>query len=78
MLGFLPINEDLSELLSLLNSHGVEFLVVGAHALAFMGFLVSRRMSAFSSVAASKTFPDSRQPSANLEWISPRVHSRKW
>jgi len=34
MPGFPPINEDLSELLSLLNSHGVEFIVVGAHAFA--------------------------------------------
>lgn len=37
MPGSLPISEDLSELLSLLNSHEVEFLVVGAHALAFHG-----------------------------------------
>ena len=37
MPGYPPINEELSELLSLLNSHGVEFIVVGAHALAFHG-----------------------------------------
>ena len=37
MLGYPPISEDLSELLSLLNSRGVEFIVVGAHALAFHG-----------------------------------------
>jgi len=37
MPGYLPISEELSELLSLLNSHEVEFLVVGAHALAFYG-----------------------------------------
>lgn len=29
------MNEDLSELLSSLKSHGVEFLVIGAHAVAF-------------------------------------------
>jgi predicted nucleotidyltransferase len=37
MRGYPPISEDLSVLLSLLNSHGVEFIVVGAHALAFHG-----------------------------------------
>jgi hypothetical protein len=37
MPGSLPISEDLSELLSLLNSHGVDYIVVGAHALAFHG-----------------------------------------
>jgi len=37
MPGYPPINEDLSELLSLLNSHGVDFIVAGAHALAFHG-----------------------------------------
>jgi len=31
------MNEDLSELLALLNSHQVRFLVIGAHALAFHG-----------------------------------------
>jgi hypothetical protein len=35
--GYLPISEDLSELLSLLNSHEVSYIVVGAHALAFHG-----------------------------------------
>ena len=37
MPGSLPISEDLSELLSLLNSHSVDYIVVGAHALAFHG-----------------------------------------
>lgn len=33
-----PISNDLRELVDLLRSHKVEFLVVGAHALAFHGF----------------------------------------
>ena len=37
MRGYPPISEELSELLSLLNSHRVDFIVVGAHALAFHG-----------------------------------------
>lgn len=37
MPGSLPISEDLSELLSLLNSHGVEYIVVRSHALASHG-----------------------------------------
>ncbi len=37
MRGHPPISEDLSDLLSLLNSHGVDFVIVGAHALAFHG-----------------------------------------
>ena len=37
MPGYPPISEDLSELVSLLNSHAVEYIVVGAHALAFHG-----------------------------------------
>ena len=37
MPGYPPISEDLSELVSLLNSHEVEYIVVGAHALAFHG-----------------------------------------
>jgi predicted nucleotidyltransferase len=37
MPGYLPINEELRELVSLLKSHRVEFIVVGAHALAFYG-----------------------------------------
>lgn len=37
MPGYQPISEELSELLSLLNSHDVDYLVVGAHALAFHG-----------------------------------------
>lgn len=52
MPGFPPISEDLKELLSLLNLNGVEFVVVGSHALAFHGvprftedidFFVSRK-----------------------------------
>ena len=31
------MNEDLKEFLSLLNKHGVEYVVIGAHALAFHG-----------------------------------------
>lgn len=31
------MNDDLSELLVLLNSHGVDYLVIGAHAVAFYG-----------------------------------------
>jgi hypothetical protein len=37
MPGYPPISEDLRELLSLLNSHGVEYIVDGAHSLAFHG-----------------------------------------
>ncbi|MHB8637379.1 MAG: nucleotidyl transferase AbiEii/AbiGii toxin family protein [Fimbriimonadaceae bacterium] len=37
MRGSPQINEDLSELISLLKSHHVEFIVVGSHALAFHG-----------------------------------------
>ena len=37
MPGYRPISEDLRELLSLLNSNDVEFVVVGSHALAFHG-----------------------------------------
>ena len=37
MPGYPTISEDLSELLSLLNSKRVDFIVVGAHALAFHG-----------------------------------------
>ena len=37
MPGSLPISDELSELVRLLNFHGVEYLVVGAHALAFHG-----------------------------------------
>jgi hypothetical protein len=37
MPGHPPISEDLRELLSLLNSHDVDYIVVGAHALAFHG-----------------------------------------
>lgn len=37
MHGYPPISEDLSELLSLLNFHRVDFIVVGSHALAFHG-----------------------------------------
>lgn len=33
----LPINEDLAELVATLNSHKIEFLIAGAHALAFHG-----------------------------------------
>lgn len=33
----LPINEDLKKLVATLNSHEVEFLIAGAHALAFYG-----------------------------------------
>ncbi len=35
MPGPLPINDDLKELLRLFQSHNVEFVIVGAHALAF-------------------------------------------
>lgn len=35
MPGQLPISDDLKELIKLFLSHGVEFVVVGAHALAF-------------------------------------------
>ncbi len=31
------VNRDWSEFLQLLNSHGVEYLIIGAHALAFYG-----------------------------------------
>jgi hypothetical protein len=60
MLGYPPISEDLSELLSLLNSHDVEFIVVGAHALAFHGvprftedvdFFVERTQQNISNLA---------------------------
>src|ERR1700722_15151612 len=37
MRGSPPISDDLRELLSLLNSRGVDYIVVGAHALAFHG-----------------------------------------
>jgi hypothetical protein len=37
MPGYPSISEDLSELLSLLKSHEVDYIVVGAHALAFHG-----------------------------------------
>jgi hypothetical protein len=37
MPGYPPISEDLRELLSLLNSHDVEYVIVGSHALAFHG-----------------------------------------
>src|SRR5271165_771065 len=37
MRGSPQISEDLSELISLLKSHNVEFIVVGSHALAFHG-----------------------------------------
>ncbi len=37
MPGYLPTSDELSELVSLLNSHGVNYIVVGAHALAFHG-----------------------------------------
>ena len=52
MPGYPPISEDLRELLSLLNSHDVEYVIVGSHALAFHGvprftedidFFVSRK-----------------------------------
>ena len=33
----MAVPKDLSEFIALLNSHGVEFLVVGAHALAYHG-----------------------------------------
>lgn len=33
----LPINADLTELVATLNSHNLEFIIVGAHALAFHG-----------------------------------------
>jgi hypothetical protein len=33
----LPINEDLTKLVATLNSHEVEFLIAGAHALAYYG-----------------------------------------
>lgn len=35
MLGPTPLSDDLRELIELFRSHGVEFMVVGAHALAF-------------------------------------------
>ena len=35
MPGQIPLNDDLKELIKLFQSHEVEFLVVGAHALAF-------------------------------------------
>src|SRR5271157_4389017 len=34
----MPLNKDLREFLGLLNSNGVEYLVVGAFAVAFHGF----------------------------------------
>src|SRR5947208_12047170 len=34
----MPISKDLREFIELLNSHGVEFLIVGAYALAFHGW----------------------------------------
>ena len=34
----MPLNKDLRELLELLNSNGVEYLVIGAFAVAFHGF----------------------------------------
>lgn len=37
MPGHPPINDDLKELIGSFQSHGVEFLVVGAHALAYHG-----------------------------------------
>lgn len=33
----LPINEDLAALVATLNSHSIEFIIAGAHALAFHG-----------------------------------------
>jgi predicted nucleotidyltransferase len=37
MLGSPQISDDLRELVSLLNSHGVDYIIVGSHALAFHG-----------------------------------------
>lgn len=34
----MDLNDDWKEFLRLLNSHGVEYLIVGAHALAFHGY----------------------------------------
>jgi len=34
----MPLPKDLREFIELLNSHGVEYMVVGAHALAFHGY----------------------------------------
>jgi hypothetical protein len=31
----MPLNNDWKEFIALLNSHGVEYLIVGAHSLAF-------------------------------------------
>lgn len=66
MRGYHSINEELRELLSLLNSHGVEFIIVGAHALAFHGvprftedidFFVSRsRLNVVRLAAALRDF----------------------
>jgi len=62
MPGYPPISEDLSELIALLNSHGVDFLVVGAHALAFHGlprftedidFFLSRRRENIERLASA-------------------------
>lgn len=35
----MPLNKDLLEFVALLNSHRAEFVIVGAHAVAFHGYL---------------------------------------
>lgn len=39
MSGTEPTSNDLAELIALFNKHGVEYLVVGAHAVAFHGYV---------------------------------------
>jgi len=39
----MPLSKDLRELLALLNSNEVEYLVVGAFAVAYYGILAKRR-----------------------------------
>lgn len=63
------MNDDLRELLALLKSHGVEFLVIGAHAVGVHG---RARMTEDLDLWASRTMENATRLAAALEeWGAP-------
>lgn len=79
MPGYRQISEELHELLSLLNSHHVDFVVVGSHALAFHGvprftedidFFVSRQRSNIVKLASALKDFGIDVPDASIDEMS--------